>query len=71
METRNRSILKAISFRILATIATFALIYILTGNLALAGLAGGIDFISKLVIYYAHERIWNKIKWGKANQDRA
>jgi uncharacterized membrane protein len=65
METRNRSIIKALSFRILATIATFAMVWILTGNLGFAGIVGGIDFISKLILYYLHERIWNKLKWGK------
>jgi uncharacterized membrane protein len=65
METRNRSIAKAMSFRILATITTFAMVWVLTGNLEFAGLVGGIDFISKLILFYFHERAWNKIKWGK------
>lgn len=65
METRNRSIAKAMSFRILATLTTFATVWLLTGNLEFAGLIGGIDFISKLVLFYFHERAWNKINWGK------
>jgi uncharacterized membrane protein len=65
VETRNRSIVKAMSFRILATITTFSAIWILTGNLKFAGLVGVIDFVSKLILYYFHERAWNKIKWGK------
>ena len=65
METRDRSIAKAISFRILATIATFAMVWILTGSLEFAGLVGGIDFVSKLILFYFHERAWNRIQWGK------
>jgi len=65
METRKRSITKTITFRIIASITTIILILILTGNLALAGIIGALDVISKLIIYYIHERMWDKINWGK------
>ena len=65
MDTHKRSIAKSISFRIVATLATLVLVYIVTGNLALAGIIGGADMISKFIIYYLHERAWEKISWGK------
>jgi uncharacterized membrane protein len=64
MEMRKRTILKTITFRIIATITTMILILIFTGNLALAGAVGSIDMVAKIVIYYIHERVWNKTKWG-------
>lgn len=64
MEKRRRSIAKTITFRIIATITTFVLVLIFTRNIALASSIGLLDLISKLIIYYAHERVWGKIKWG-------
>jgi len=64
LETRRRSILKTITFRIIATLTTFILVLIITGDLMIAGVIGLLDTISKLFIYYSHERVWNKISWG-------
>ena len=61
---RRRSVVKAISFRIIATIATFILVYLYVGDLKLSGAIGLLDFVSKLFIYYFHERFWAHIKWG-------
>ena len=65
MDTHKRSIIKTITFRIIATITTMALILIFTKDWGLAGLVGVLDLVSKLVIYYTHERVWGKISWGK------
>jgi len=64
-ETHKRSLFKAVSWRILATLATMSLVFIITGNLTLAAEIGFFELMLKLLIYYAHERIWDKIKWGK------
>ncbi|MDT7828126.1 DUF2061 domain-containing protein [Pricia sp. S334] len=39
--------------------------YILTGEVAIAASIASIDFATKMVLYFFHERIWNKISWGK------
>tara|TARA_Y100000310_G_scaffold345268_1_gene463257 strand:+ start:17939 stop:18154 length:216 start_codon:yes stop_codon:yes gene_type:complete len=65
MDSRKRSILKTITFRIIATLTTMALVLLFTKDLAIAGLVGALEFVSKLIIYYLHERIWCKINWGK------
>ena len=65
METKKRSIAKTISFRILATITTMVIVYIITGNLAIAGIIGFWEIITKLILYYAHERVWDVVKWGR------
>ncbi len=65
MDTQKRTIAKTITFRIVASLATIALVLIFTKDYVLAGVIGILDVISKLAIYYFHERIWDKIHWGK------
>ena len=60
-----RSIAKAISWRLLGTIDTLVVSYFIIGEVSLAASIASIDFITKLILYFFHERIWNKIKWGK------
>jgi len=60
-----RSIAKAISWRIIGTLDTLLISYILTGKIALAASIASIDFITKMILYFFHERLWNKVGWGK------
>ena len=60
-----RSVLKALSWRVIGTLDTLIVSYLLTGEIVLATSIASVDFITKLVLYFFHERIWNKIKWGK------
>ena len=60
-----RSILKALSWRVVGTLDTLVVSYVLTGELAVATSIASVDFLTKLILYFFHERIWNKIKWGK------
>lgn len=64
-EKLQRSLAKTVSWRVVGTIATVIISYIITGTLALAFSIGIIELISKLVLYFFHERAWNKIRWGK------
>ena len=70
MEERPiRSIVKALSWRVTGTIDTVIVSLIITGKLTLALTIGVVELFTKLIIYYFHERIWNKIKFGKYIQD--
>ncbi len=60
-----RSIAKALSWRIVGTLDTLVVSYFVTGKIFLAASIASVDFLTKLVLYFFHERIWNKIKWGK------
>jgi len=60
-----RSIAKAFSWRIVGTLDTLLISYILTGEIVLAASIASIDFLTKMVLYFFHERIWNTIGWGK------
>ncbi|TPN86337.1 DUF2061 domain-containing protein [Aquimarina algicola] len=60
-----RSIAKAVSWRVIGTLDTLIVSYILTGELVLATSIASVDFITKMILYFFHERIWNRIKWGR------
>ena len=57
-ESHLRSILKAFSWRIIATLTTGLIAYAITGEIDTAILIGSIEFVVKFVIYYLHERLW-------------
>lgn len=60
-DSRLRSLLKALSWRILATLTTAAIAYLIIGEVAAAAMIGGIEFFVKFFIYYFHERAWQHI----------
>ncbi|MGB2129114.1 MAG: DUF2061 domain-containing protein [Flavicella sp.] len=61
-----RSIVKAISWRVLGTIDTMLVsLYVTDGELGTSSAIASIDFITKMILYFFHERVWNTIKWGR------
>ena len=64
-ETKKRSILKAISWRTWATITTAVLVFVFTGKFALAITIGLLEVFAKMGLYFFHERLWQKIGYGK------
>lgn len=65
METHLRSVTKGISWRILATLVTMVVVLIYSGELAIAALIGTTDALAKIGLYWGHERVWQKIHWGR------
>jgi len=64
-ETNKRSIVKGISWRVVATTTTIIIVYIFFGRLDLAIAAGIMETVLKVGLYWAHERAWFKIRWGR------
>ncbi len=64
-DSRRRTVLKAVTWRTSATLTTTVLVYLFTGELSVAIEVGLLEFVAKLVFYYAHERLWDKIRFGK------
>ncbi len=62
-DSHRKSLVKSISWRVLGTLDTIVISWILTGKLAVALSIGSIEIFTKLFLYYAHERLWNVIKW--------
>lgn len=65
MESHYRSIVKAITWRAGGTVVTFAVVWILTRELPLAIGIGLLDTVIKVGAFYVHERMWNRISFGK------
>lgn len=69
METRSRSLLKALSWRFVATIITSFIVWMLTGKADFAVTVGIIDTTVKLLVYFLHERLWLRISFGKSKPE--
>jgi adenylylsulfate kinase len=65
METRARSIAKAVSYRVLGSATTALIVYVLTGKPTLSVGAGVMDVVLKIGAYFLHERVWNHISYGR------
>ena len=65
LETKARSVVKAFSWRLIATLTTALLVYLMTGEGAIAISVGGMEVIAKFLLYYAHERLWQVVRFGK------
>ena len=64
-ESHLRSVLKGITWRIIATSTTITIAYFITGKIGDALTIGGIEFVGKVFIYYLHERAWQMVPRGK------
>jgi uncharacterized membrane protein len=65
VEKHHRSVVKAISWRAVGTIDTILISFLITGSVKLAFSIGGIEIFTKMLLYYLHERAWNKINFGR------
>ena len=64
-ELHSRTVIKALTWRVIATSTTVVLAYLVTGDAKIAGMVGAADLVIKLAFYYFHERAWGHIHWGK------
>jgi uncharacterized membrane protein len=61
----KRHLAKTITWRVVGTIDTIILSWLITGDLSIGLAIGGVEVISKMILYFAHERVWYKwIKFG-------
>lgn len=71
MVSRKRHILKTITWRIVGTLDTMILSWIITGSLKIGMAIGGVEIITKMVLYYLHERAWyNFSNFGLNERDK-
>ena len=64
-ERNYRSVVKAIKWRFIGSLDTFVLSWIITGQPVIAVTITAVEFVTKVVLYWAHERIWLKIPWAR------
>jgi len=70
-DSHSRSLVKAVSWRLVGTLDTIIVSLVVTRRLSLAFSIGFIELFTKISLFYFHERAWNKIPFGrgKAKQD--
>jgi len=66
MESHLRSVLKAVTYRITGSIVTFLIAWIVGGEVTMAVKMGLLDPLVKIGVFYVHERLWHRVKFGKA-----
>tara|TARA_B100000787_G_scaffold153605_1_gene127919 strand:- start:3 stop:209 length:207 start_codon:yes stop_codon:yes gene_type:complete len=64
-DLKKRTLAKTMTWRVTASLTTFLIAWILTGDLLIGVSIGSIEAITKIILYYYHERIWNNINWAK------
>ena len=64
-EGNIRSLSKIVTWRILITVSNFLIPFIITGSWGSAAIFAGLATVVNMIIFWAHERLWNWIKWGK------
>jgi uncharacterized membrane protein len=65
MEKNVRSLVKSITWRVVATLTTILLVFLFTGNIVVSTSVGALEFLVKTIIYYLHERVWNLSNFGR------
>ena len=64
-EKHYRSIVKALSWRATGTADTIVISFLITGQAKMALSIGFVELFTKVFLYYVHERIWNRLSFGK------
>ena len=68
VESHSRSIVKAITYRILGSSVTGLILFVLTGKGELSLIGSALDMVLKIGAYFVHERIWNHINYGRSTK---
>ena len=64
-ESHLRSFIKGISWRITGTLDTVLVATFVTHDFSTALKIGAVEVFTKIALYYGHERVWQKVKWGQ------
>lgn len=67
-EKHYRSLIKAISWRITGTLDTILVSWLITRKFSVALSIGGVEVFTKILLYYFHERVWNRLSFGRKKQ---
>ncbi|MEO9131702.1 MAG: DUF2061 domain-containing protein [Sphingomonas sp.] len=69
VESHPRSFAKAVSWRVVGSIDTFVLSLIFSGSAKIAGAIAGTEVITKITLFYFHERAWSLVRWGHRHEE--
>jgi uncharacterized membrane protein len=68
MESHARSIAKAVSYRLLGSSVTGLILFVVTGKGTVSLIGGMADMVLKIAAYFVHERIWDRIQFGRTKR---
>ena len=63
-----RSLIKAVSWRLTGSVDTLIISYLITGRFTYAFAISGVELFTKVGLYYAHERVWENLKFGRVKE---
>lgn len=63
-DSKKRHLIKTFSWRIVAILSTLIIVFLVTGSIANGLKIGSIETVSKMILYFAHEKIWYKVNYG-------
>lgn len=64
MVQKKRHLVKTVTWRITATTTTVIITWLVTGNFETGAIVGGFEAVVKMFLYYAHERMWLRSRYG-------
>jgi len=68
--SHKRHVMKTVTWRLVGTIDTILIGWIISGNPLIGLKIGSVEIITKMVLYYIHERVWYKSKFGVRKKDK-
>ena len=60
-----RSLIKSVTWRLVGSLDTFILSWIVTRRLRYAVSIASVEALTKIVLYFVHERVWRRVAWGR------
>ena len=64
MVERKRHLAKAVTYRAFGSVGTAVIAYVVTRDARVGASIGLLDSVAKIGLYYLHERLWYRVKWG-------
>jgi len=65
-----RSLVKAVSWRLTGSVDTMVISFLITGHIGWALTISGVEFFTKIALFYAHERVWEKLPFGRVQESK-
>ena len=65
MNSKKRSLAKTITYRLISSAIGFLVVWVLSDDIKTGAMFSIAELVYKPLQYYIHERIWQRIKWGK------
>ncbi len=69
-DKQYRSFVKAISWRMTGSVDTLVIAFLITGKIKWALTISGVELFTKVALYYLHERVWDKLSFGRVKESK-